>query len=294
MKSNILNNSQYMNWLEKLDEATLRKVLTVLPGSPFEKAEVMKRIRWKQRNRIIIHIPHASLAVPEEFQKRLLIDEEEFEKENIFESDYLIDVFCSEDLDHLIFPYSRMFCDVERFRDDRKEHMAMFYQRGVVYEKDARKRSFIQINETYKKHILEDYYDPHHKTLTDKVKEKILSYGECLIIDLHSYSDFYEGTLGKRISETSPDICIGFNDYELAKDAIETIQRLCAKYGYTNILNVPYSGSIVPIDYINDKRAKSVMLEVNKRIYLNDEMNGLDENKAAEFDSFMKELYRKL
>ena len=39
---------------------------------------------------------------------------------------------------------------------------------------------------------------------------------------------------------------------------------------------------------------KSGMLEVNKRIYLNDEMNGLDENKAAEFDSFMKELYRKL
>ncbi len=283
-----------MNWLVKLDEATLKKVIAVLPGSAYEKAEVLNRIRKKRRHRIIIHIPHASLDAPRMFFDRLQITRPEFDKENVFESDCLVDTFKSDSLDNLIFPWSRMFCDVERFRDDRKEHMAMFYQRGVVYEKDAKKQRFIQIDELYKKQALEQFYDVHHRKFKEMVREKILSYGECLIIDLHSYSDLYEGMLDKGVGEICPDICIGFNSYEEVKGLVERIQWLCNKYGYTNVLNYPYSGSIVPIDYMEDKRVKSVMLEVNKRIYLNDAMNALDENKASIFDSFMKEFYRGL
>lgn len=42
---------------------------------------------------IIVHIPHSSIKTPNEFNKRLIINIEDFNKESIFEADYLIDLF---------------------------------------------------------------------------------------------------------------------------------------------------------------------------------------------------------
>ena len=296
MKSFILNKPGYMSLLARLDEETWLKVLTKMGGSAYEKAEVASRIRKIKRGRIIVHIPHASLQVPDFFVERLNVDKDYFDRMNVFESDYLIDEFKPDDLDCLIFPYSRMFCDVERFRDDRKERMALWHSRGVVYESDANRKEFINIDPDYKNRILNEYYDDHHRKFRDMTRDKINTFGDCLIIDLHSFSDEYERKTGIPAGGrvTNPDICIGFNSYERAKDMIEKIQSLCNRYGYTNEINCPYSGSIVPLDYIDDKRVKSIMLEVNKRIYLNEKMNKLDQEKANKLKSFMSDFYRSL
>ena len=296
MKLCILNNDYYMWWLEKLDDRSFGKVLSVLPGSSFEKAEVARQIRKKRRGRIVVHIPHVSLNVPEEFLNRLKVDREEFDRMNIYESDYMIDGFRPDDLDYLIFSYSRMFCDVERYRDDHLEEMAIWHRRGVVYERDSDRREFIRIDPDYKNMVLDKYYDDHHRKFEEIVFKKFVSYGECLIIDLHSFSDEYERKTRtySRHFYTNPDICIGFNDYEKDRDLLLRIHMLCNHYGYTCAFNYPYKGSIVPLKYKDLESVRSIMLEINKRIYLNDELNVLDETKSEKLRSFMDDFYEGL
>ncbi len=297
MRCFILNNQGYMKLLERLDEGTWRKVLSKMPGSSYEKAEVASRIRKIKRGRIIVHIPHASLDVPDFFFERLKVDKEYFDRMNVYESDYLIDEFKPDDLECLIFPYSRMFCDVERFRDDRKEKMALRYRRGVVYERDAEKREFAEIDPEYKNVVLNEYYDEHHKRFNDLVREKVDAYGDCLIIDLHSFSDEYAMKTSMFENDQSgfyPDVCIGINAYDQGKDLTERIQILCCKYGYTNSINYPYSGSIVPQEYADDERVRSIMLEINKRTYLNKKMDALDKKKAEKLKSFLNDFFRYL
>ena len=250
--------------------------------------------KLRMRHRTIVHIPHASLNAPRCFYDRLKVDRNYFHRMNIYESDYLIDQFRPDDLDCLIFPYSRMFCDVERLRDDGKELNALLNKRGVIYERDANKMAFINIDQEYKNKVLCEYYDEHHKKLCDLVENKIKAYGRCLIVDLHSYSDGYVKKTALIYRGSNPDICIGINNYDQMKGMIEMIQRLCNRYGYTNSLNYPYQGSIVPMEYMNNERVESVRLEINKRIYLNEDMDELDQKKADRLRSFMKEFYKDL
>lgn len=296
MQSFILNNVGYMNLLSRLGEEHWHNVLASMPGSAYEKAEVYHRIRKIKRRRIIVHIPHSSLNVPESFIQRLKVDKEYFNRMNVYESDYLIDLFKPDDLASLIFPYSRMFCDVERFRDDHKESNAIWQRRGVVYERDANSNNFIEIDPDYKNMVLTEYYDKHHETFLEMVRKRINRFGDSLIIDLHSYSDEYESKTYcyKKHFGSNPDICIGFNDYKSMKELAGEVQRLCNRYGYTNSFNHPYEGSIVPLDYMDDRRVKSIMLEINKKIYLNNEMNALDRYKAEKLKCFMNDFYKDL
>jgi len=69
----------------------------------------------------------------------------------------------------------------------------------------------------------------------------------------------------------NPDICIGidkkYNNSSLTNFTIEHFK----KYGYSVEINRPYKGTIIPNKYLNknNKRLSSIMLEINKRIYLN-------------------------
>lgn len=245
--------------------------------------------------KIIFHVPHACLDVPDFYLERLKVNRNYFDRINIYESDYLIDTFIPDDCNHIIFPYSRLFCDVERYRNDDDEQMARLYSRGVVYQLDSNKKEFIDIDEEYKNMIKNIYYDNHHSLLKKKIDEIISIYDECIIIDFHSFSDTYVYKTSKNSIDTvNPDICIGFNDFNNSKSLIKDIQLLCNKYKYTNTLNYPYSGSLIPLDYINDKRVISVMLEINKRLYLSDDLNKLDNHKSTILHKYMNELICKL
>ena len=56
-------------------------------------------------------------------------------------------------------------------------------------------------------------------------------------------------------------------------DALK-LKTYIEKLGYSCALNYPYAGALVPMDFYRDKRPglRSVMLEVNRRVYLDGEM----------------------
>lgn len=213
----------------------------------------------------IIHIPHSSLEVPIEFKKRLVVDYDYFMKENVFISDYRINEFVPMNFPNIIkFNYSRMFCDVERYLDDSKEEMSK-YGMGSIYNKDSNNQKFIKLNKKYKQFVVDNYYKKHHQNLDLMVEKLLKKYNDCFIIDLHSFSDEFVNKMFNK--KNNPDICIGINKSNYDINLLEKTINHFSSYGYSIMLNYPYSGSIISNKY---PMVKSIMIEVNKRVYSND------------------------
>ena len=91
------------------------------------------------------------------------------------------------------------------------------------------------------------------------------------MIDLHSYSD----DLVRKLfgyTENLPDICLGYDDEWFSENDALKLKMYIEKLGYSCALNYPYAGALVPMDFYRDKTPglRSVMLEVNRRVYLED------------------------
>ena len=82
---------------------------------------------------LLIHISHASLCLPPDFWRDVTVDREVIEKNLHFMADYKVDELARGiDCHKVIAKYSRLYCDVERFRNDADEPMARLGM-GAVY-----------------------------------------------------------------------------------------------------------------------------------------------------------------
>ena len=140
----------------------------------------------KEKFKLLLHMPHISLKVPKYFYKGLLISKEEFYKYNLKNSDVLVDHLFKDLKGIKIKPkYSRMFCDVERFKDDELEIMSKVGQ-GVIYTHTYDKKLFHKHNEKYRNKVLK-YYNKYHRKL-DKITKNVLKKGYTLVIlDIHRF-----------------------------------------------------------------------------------------------------------
>ena len=71
---------------------------------------------------ILIHIPHSSYAIPNEYKELFYLRDNELFQEQLKMSDsYTDELFDVKGIQKLIFPISRLVCDVERFRNETDE-----------------------------------------------------------------------------------------------------------------------------------------------------------------------------
>ncbi len=218
--------------------------------------------------KILLHMPHASLKVPKDFYEGLTIPRNQFNKYNLEMSDVGVDTLFEDYVGVRVSPtYSRMFCDVERYRDDEKEIMSR-YGEGVVYTHTYDGLEFHRHDESYKKKVL-DYYDDYHQAIDELVRELLKDDDGLLIVDCHSYSDkmashFFDGEF--------PDVCIGIEEDYYDQRIVDEVTGKLDLMGYNYKINFPYKGSFVPNCVLKgefkDKKIVSIMLEVNKRVYL--------------------------
>ena len=213
----------------------------------------------------LIHLPHCGLKIPNQFLNDYYLPEKELQN-NIYE---YCDIYTDELFDSMFNKfggvkneYSRLFFDPERFSDDTQEEMykkyrlGWFYENAIIDKKPLRKLD--------NKDIIKKYYDEHHKQLDNLTQQKLDIFNRCTIIDCHSFSDKEYWFLNK--ASDFPDICIGYEEYHMDKNLIEIIKEEFSEYKIG--LNTPYDGSLVPMKYWHkDNRVKSVMIEINKRIY---------------------------
>ena len=221
--------------------------------------------------KLILHIPHSSTDIP--IRDGYVSNELKIQEELVRITDwYTDDLFNTETDDRVIAPFSRLFCDVERFVDDEKEVMSKFGM-GVLYENFDDGSLLREITPKLRERILTEFYWKNHHRLLEIVKTHLINYNECLILDCHSFPSIpLNRALNKDLDR--PDFNIGTDPYHTPKHIVEKSIDYFNSLGYTLGVDYPYSGSIVPMEYYqNDKRVSSIMLEVNRNLYLNEPSN---------------------
>lgn len=216
---------------------------------------------------LIIHIPHSSLYIPNEYRKTSFLEKNELDIENEFMCDLYIDKLVNNKNQTIIFKYSRLYCDVERFRDDSE--VMNKYGMGYIYTKTSLGKDMFKPS-VKDKNKIDKIYNEHHDLFDEMVSKILDKYKKCIIIDLHSYSD----ELVYRLfgCNDSPDICLGVEENYYSKEIVDYITKSFNKLGYSVKINYPYSGSFVPNRFYNKANTGivSVMIEINKRVYIND------------------------
>jgi len=226
-------------------------------------------------NPIIIHIPHSSTYIPEQERQQMILPEPELQKELLLMTDwYVNELFNVEGYERHINTISRLVMDPERFRDDQLEEMSRCGM-GAIYTHTSDGRSLRKISPEEKESLLTKYYDPYHIRFTAIVEEKLDKHGKCLIIDAHSFSSIPLPHEADK-SQPRPDICIGYENFHI----IPGLPRVSYEFFFWGEdmsveYNKPFSGSIVPSRYYQiDKRVSSIMIEINRSLYI-DEKTGI-------------------
>lgn len=226
--------------------------------------------------KLILHIPHSSPTIPnyEGYEvERKIIDQEIIKLTDW----YTDDLFFFEDSIIIKADFSRIFCDTERFSEDTQEVMAQ-YGMGVLYEKLDDGSLLRRVNPKLREEIINNYYWPHHEKLNQAVNDQLDAIGKALIVDCHS---FPSTPLIRDLNqeENRPDFNIGIDPFHTPDYLIEISKMFFEEKGYSLSIDWPYSGSIVPLNhYQKTKNVSSIMLEINRRLYLNEPSNEKSRN----------------
>lgn len=219
----------------------------------------------------ILHIPHSSTIIP--FKDGYKVNDDILSKEILKLTDwYTDDLFLSGEDITVRADFSRIFCDVERFTDDTLEPMAEKGM-GVLYEKSDDGVVIRDITPSIRERIIGDFYRKHHDKLSRTVDDQLKTYGKALIIDCHSYPDQpLQRDLDQRTGR--PDFNIGTDNFHTPEKLIKHSVDFFNRQGCSLGIDEPYTGSIVPIKhYGTDKRVSSIMLEINRKLYLKGDSN---------------------
>lgn len=222
---------------------------------------------------IVLNIPHANPVFPSQSEKEKWADIDLLNASIRKMTDWFTDdlFMPSEELrpqiTPVVFPYSRFFMDVERLIDDPMSSIGQ----GILYT---------HCNGNNRDICVEDYMPIYHEHIG---QFKDLLNVDSLIIDCHSYpSDF---------SDTDVDICIGYNrNKSYNKTIVSLVQNHFTNYGYKVSRNTPYSNSLTPVHPIF---YSSIMIEVNKRIYMNEDSITPNSNYTT-LKMQINELYQKI
>lgn len=226
--------------------------------------------------KIILHIPHSSTNIP--LLDGYLVDSITLEKEILKLTDWYTDnLFYSEEDEMIVADFSRIFCDPERFTDDSQEVMAQ-YGMGVLYEKSDNGEEIRIVTSELKEKVLSSYYWKHHNKFSSAVNQQLTCFGKATIIDCHSYpSQPLNRDLDKNANR--PDFNIGTDFFHTPKELIDLSVSFFEKEGYTLGIDWPYKGSIVPLEHYQiNKNVSTIMLEINRALYLNEPTNQKSEN----------------
>ena len=232
---------------------------------------------------VVLHIPHASLRVPPLERQAIGLDDAALNNELLRMTDAdTAELFPLTPVEagRVVFPISRLICDVERFPSDEGEPMASRGM-GVIYTRTSMGHIFRAQPEPAIRHsLLERWYWPHHSELERMVNDVAARLGVCLIVDCHSFPSV---ALPYELDQTGQraDFCIGTDPFHTPSSVCVAIVAAVKEAGYSVTIDAPFAGALVPLaSYRTDRRILSVMIEVNRRLYM-DEHSG-PKNRAFE------------
>lgn len=209
--------------------------------------------RWYEN--IVLNIPHAGVRglghIRCDNKVNLLA---EVRKWTDWYTDLIFIPEKNDRIKHIIADYSRFAVDVERLLDDPLEKKGQ----GIIYTKYNGQERYVDEKERIR--LMAYYYD-----YIDRLKSMLSEHS--LLIDCHSFpSDL-----------SDVDICIGYNeDWSKPTDfVIDLVVESFKQYGYKVGINTPFSNAIAPE---TGYTYNSIMIELNKRVYLNEQTLDFNDN----------------
>lgn len=243
---------------------------------------------------MIFHIPHASTNIPEEVRKKILLSDENLDREITRMTDHFTDdLFGSYALEHdcnLIAPVSRLVVDMERFEDDTKEEMSKIGM-GCIYISTSDLQPLRSEPSTEDRSgIIQKYYLPHHQALNRAVNEELSAGTFCaFILDCHSFPSV---ALTYELDQSTdrPDFCLGSDKFHTSEVIVNLVSKFLESKGYEVAINSPFSGSMVSAEhYCSATTVESLMVEVNRSLYM-DEATGEKNEEYPKIKSLIGEL----
>ena len=207
----------------------------------------------REKNKIVLNIPHCSTNGI--FDKNIgcwpcnrFFVNDCVNKWTDWYVDFLFGGLSRRDnVETVVFPYSRFVCDAERLKNDPLDKNG----NGIIYNRfDGYERRTLTDEQITR---IMGIWSKHQEKLANAIMDE-----NTILVDCHSFP-----------SDVSDcNICIGHNeDWSYDKRIVDGVVRTFKNSGYTVEINKPYSNSITPP---KDFHYKSIMIEVNKRIYMNE------------------------
>lgn len=242
---------------------------------------------------VVLHIPHASRSIPGGLRGQFLLAQEALDAELLAMTDAHTDLLFGDlvaGAREVVFPVSRLVVDPERFVDDADEPMSMVGM-GVVYTRTSRGEALRRnLDAEERRDLLSRFYESHHRALEAAVDDTLTETGSCLVVDCHSFPSVplpYEFDRDR----DRPDICVGMDAFHTPAKLLERSVAAFEREGLRVLVDRPFAGALVPASrYRRDRRVSAVMIEVNRRLYM-DESTG---SRTPGFESLRNVLRRVL
>ncbi|MGB1372496.1 MAG: N-formylglutamate amidohydrolase [Aequoribacter sp.] len=238
---------------------------------------------------LVLHIPHSGTSVPSATVNQFVNQELLQQNMNALTDWFTDELFKLPGASTVCTPVSRVVLDTERFTDDAKEPAARFGQ-GMIYTHGYNGEQLRrELSDQERAHLLENYYAPWHLTLEANIHEHLQEFGFCVVIDCHSFPNEQLPTETDQTTER-PDICIGTHATNTPCWLTELASREFTKHGLSAALNQPFAGALLPDAFKGDPRVLSLMIEVNRDLYLRSDNLHEPKHKSQNFAALQIQL----
>jgi N-formylglutamate amidohydrolase len=233
---------------------------------------------------LILHIPHSQVGIPASLKREFVVRHKKLSAHLAASTDHFTDELFDSNLPNtqaLIFPISRLAVDPERFERDSLEPMAK-RGLGVLYERGHDGNVIRRpITGARREEILTAWYRPHHDWFTQSVDDALAHAPRALVIDCHTFPDVpFAMDADQKVPR--PDVCIGTAGIHTPAWLVRAATKWCKSQGWSVRVDVPYSGSMVPLKHNGkDRRVLSIMIEINRARYM--ELPGSQTVRRASF-----------
>lgn len=221
---------------------------------------------------IVCNVPHSGVTLPEEFRADFVLDNKELHEEVLYMADNYTDLLYGELLfvsSFIMSKISRVVVDIERFENESEEPMSKVGM-SALYTRTSGGSLLRNISQENKE-VLGKAYKDYHTAFLELVNDSLLKNKMAIIVDCHSFPSvprIYE----QDQKDSRPDICLGVDEYHTPQELVVMLKSTFEDAGFRVDINTPFAGSIVPVAlHKKDKRVISVMIEVNRKLYMNEE-----------------------
>ncbi len=233
---------------------------------------------------VILHVPHASSAIPPDIRRGLLLDDAELAAELAHMTDAYTDVIAARATAaaahspwSFVNSLSRLVVDPERFPDQREDMRAVGM--GAVYTRTHDGRPLRRDDEGAEADLLGNWFAPYSEAIARLVAARLAAVDAVMIIDVHSYPSRrlpYE--IG---GEERPAICLGTHEFHTSDWLLAAAKEAFASCGDIGE-NSPFAGCYVPERYFEtDSRVGALMVEIRRDVYMA-EPGGIEDPAGVE------------